>query len=250
MDTKIDYLDKCINIICGCTYGCSYCWARNRVAPRLAHNCKKYGQFIPHFHEERLKLIDRIKKPSVIGLNFMGDTWDKNVLQEWRNKMFEKLVLYNLPYYLLDRNKYPLHKFVVLTKQPQNIHYKDSSIKNMDNLWVGVSIESLHLFHRWVALSQKEYIKHKIISFEPTIIYIGKDTIKASLIYMFELYGLPEWIIIGALTKSEKQMMNQSKTDATNLLIAIKELKLDIPIFVKDNCGIKNAPHEYPKEML
>jgi len=238
-NTKIDYLDKCINIIVGCGNGCWYCWARNRYAPRFAHNCSKCGTFTPHFHEERLKLIDRIKKPSIVGLNFMGDTWDPNVKPEWRYKMFSKLLSKEE-----DKNDY-----IVLTKQPQNI--KGIELGPLSRwflpgkLWVGVSIESIDHMDRWIALSQKEYIQHKIISFEPVLdIHPVTDIIK-----LFEKYSYPDWIIIGSLTKSDKNEMLKSRISAGVMIEFLKDAGIKIPIFVKDNCNIKNALKEYPESM-
>lgn len=255
MKTKIDYLTHVINIINGCSYGCSYCFARNRVAPRLAHNCRKCGKFIPHFHEERLKLINRIKKPSIVGLNFMGDTWDKNVEPEWRKQIWERVIMNHI--------SETSSNFIVLTKQPQNINQSDFNVKNEtisgmikqvfhypNNLWVGVSVEHIERIDRWVALSQKEYIKHKIISIEPVL---GDSNSIGRIYHHYELYfkkyGYPEWIILGALTKSFKGEMENSRNNAKSLLSYFKRMDVKVPIFVKDNCGIKNAPREFPKEM-
>lgn len=237
MNTKIDYLDKCINVICGCTNGCWYCWARKRVAPRLAHNCKKCGQFIPHFHEERLKQIARIKKPSIIGLNFMGDTWDKESLPSWRHDIF------------LEVEKNWRSDFIVLTKQPQNIKEEKfgsgAGMPGLRNLWVGVSIDRPCNMDLWVGLSQKEYIQHKIISFEPII----SDMDICRVIPYFLKYGFPGWIIIGALTKSPERQMQWSRYAAEHFYKVLLTLVNRPPIFVKDNVGMKNAPKEYPKEL-
>lgn len=240
METKIDYLDKVVNLICGCTAGCPYCWARNRYAPRFAHNCAKCGTFTPHFHEERLKLINRIKKPSIIGLNFMGDTWDPAVKPEWRQEIFRKIF-----------NFQSQSKYIILTKQPQNIKSSDiinESIYgyiNPENLWVGVSIESIDHIDRWVALSQKEYIRHKIISFEPVMEDFKFSTLKLC----FSKYGYPDWIVIGALTKFNKELEYESRLRSLDLLNIIRRIDKDIPVFVKDNVGSQGAPKEFPESI-
>jgi len=250
METKIDYLDRCINIICGCTARCAYCWARNRYAPRFAHRCKLCGQFKPHFHEERLKQIGKINAPAIVGLNFMGDTWDKNVKRVWRNDIWNAIsppLTINIP--IKDQTQY-----IVLTKQPQNIKdfalLKDDKPYEADdvipnNLWVGVSIESIDHIDRWIALSQKEYIAHKIISFEPFLTYYAIDVFK----YYFRIYGMPDWIILGALTKSDKKSMADSRKQSKRFLNYLLTIKDRPPIFVKDNCEIKGAPKEFPAEL-
>lgn len=229
--SKIDYLDYTVNAIMGCTHGCYYCWARNRMAPRMRHLCKLCGEFKPHFHEERLKLIDKIKKPSIVGLNFMGDTYDKGVLPMWREAIFHRIV---------DNLQ---NHYIILTKQPQNIK-EEEWVFPMRTLWVGVSIGNRDHTDRWVALSQKDYIRHKIISFEPVLDYFSAAKLKS----MFE-YGRPSWIIIGALTGFAKYDMRtaESKSCAKQLLDALAEF--DIPLFVKDNCEIKGAPRQFPEEI-
>jgi protein gp37 len=236
MKTKIDYLDYTWNPIMGCLNGCNYCWARNRIAPRLAHNCQKCGQFIPHFHRERLNEIDRIKMPSIIGVNFMADTWGLQVSPEWRDEIFNKI------------SKSPIHKFhkfVILTKQPQNI----LECKNtFSNLWVGISITKENEIKRWDILAGKDFIRHKFIAFEPLLEYIDIPS-------LFPLVGhrpMPEWIIIGAMTGMGSKSKEHSQEMCQKSLKTLLELnhKYRPPVFVKDNCGIKNAPKEYPKEMI
>ena len=240
METGIDYLDSCVNIICGCSYGCEYCWARNRYAPRFAHRCKACGTFEPHFHEERLKQIGKIKGPAIVGLNFMGDTFGAGVKKEW----IEKMLIEMGP----DSKSYGIRNYIILTKQPQNIKppYNIYAVNwFLRNTWIGVSIENIDHIDRWVALSQKEYIQHKIISFEPVLPKKSESNIKGLSEY-FNLYGWPEWIIIGALTKSDKESMAMSRFQAELLLSYLLKIKNRPPIFVKDNCGIKDAPKEFP----
>lgn len=173
----------------------------------------------------------------------MGDTWDPNVNPEWRQEIFRKIF-----------NFQSQSKYIILTKQPQNIKSSDIINEsfygyiNPENLWVGVSIENSNQMDRWIALSQKEYIKHKIISFEPLM-----DTLYGNVLGLMDRYGYPDWIIIGALTKSDKVSMAESREAVKQTIENIKYLKSKgvklPPIFFKDNCGIKNAPKEYPEIM-
>ncbi|MFH1226778.1 MAG: DUF5131 family protein [Planctomycetota bacterium] len=230
--TKIDWCDYSWNPVTGCSNNCYYCYAR-----KIYH---RFGRsFKPRFHPDRLNEIDRIKKPSKIFLGSVTDLWDPMVKPEWREKVFDKCLNMEWP-------AIRYHQFIVLTKQPQNIKY-GITISSRNNLWIGVSIEG-HDMQRWIALSQKEYIKHKIISFEPTLASLdGND------LGMMDRYGYPDWIIIGALTKYDKKSMKESQEAVRQMFDNIKfwkskGIKLP-PIFFKDNCGIKNAPKEFPKEM-
>lgn len=229
--TKIDWCDYSWNPITGCNGGCSYCYAR-KIYQRFQKSFKLV--FCPN----RLNEIDKIKKPSRIFLGSVTDLWDRMAKQEWRNQIFKRVIL--------NRE----HNFICLTKQPQNISIDDCdkylvNKKMPKNLWIGVSIESIDHMDRWVALSQKEYIRHKIISFEPML---DSHPI-TNIIKCFEKYSYPDWIIIGSLTKSDKESMLNSRISATITIELLKNAGIKTPIFVKDNVGRKIVQKEYPEEL-
>ena len=66
------WLDKRIktwNPFVGCSFNCSYCWAR-RMAKRL--RCEKCREFVPHVHLERLN-PRLVPKDGVVFVGDMGD---------------------------------------------------------------------------------------------------------------------------------------------------------------------------------
>lgn len=126
--TGIQYLDFTWNPVTGCTKGCPECWAREVSQKRLAPAMKKkmiathqslperlasekmveaYRTFAPTLHPERLDQPARRKKPSVIGVCFMGDLFDPGLDEVERFRVMSAA------------DRAPQHTYVFLTKQPR-----------------------------------------------------------------------------------------------------------------------------------
>jgi protein gp37 len=135
--TKIEWADRVWNPITGCSpvsEGCLNCYAR-----RMAYRLKgRYGYptddpFRVTFHPDRLDEPLHWKKPSRIFVCSMGDLFDENVKHEWFIPIMHKI-----------RLEAKQHTYLFLTKRPQNIdHYLcEWYLKNISNLWLGVSIST------------------------------------------------------------------------------------------------------------
>jgi len=223
--TRIDYLNSTLNVIVGCSgEGCAVreeCWAK-RQEKRRKGKCKddRCYKFIPHDHPERLEEPWHVKKPSRIGLNFCGETFDK----AFKNRAF--CMWFGLCG-MMQRASW--HTFVVLTKQPQNIP-KDENFPLPQNLWLGVSVNNKEDLWRIDKLRETTAIV-KFVSFEPLKDDLGKINLDDV-----------QWIIIGAQTRPNLQ----PKTEWVESLIA-QCREHNIPIFMKSN--LKGYPillHEYP----
>ena len=99
---KIEYLDFTWNPVTGCLHNCPYCYARkitnrfgtcSRIAEYVPDSVKEiqaeHGiivelnerlssepypyDFLPTFHRSRLDEPQKVKRPSVIGVVYMGD---------------------------------------------------------------------------------------------------------------------------------------------------------------------------------
>lgn len=88
----------------GCSKGCDGCWAQ-RMAHRMS--CPDCQAFKPHFHPERLVKGFTQKKPTVVGVQFTGDLFDKQQDEENIFKVLDA-ALAN-----------PQHTYVFLTQQYQ-----------------------------------------------------------------------------------------------------------------------------------
>lgn len=220
--TKIEYLDYTHNPITGCNgKGCAvrkHCWAlamSKRLRGRYGYPSK--NPFEPTFHEDKLNEPLIVKKPSRIGLCFMGDFFDIDVPLRWQAEV----------YTMVKRAHW--HTFFILTKQPQNaVNFLPNP--PLKNLWLGVSVNHQKDVWRIEALKQTNVIV-KAVSFEPLYEEI-----------VCHLKGI-DWIIIGAQTRPNLQ----PKTEWVYSL-SHKASELGIPVFWKNNLKcVHGSRQEFPK---
>jgi protein gp37 len=113
-ETGIDYLDRCWNTCgYGCSHGCETCWARKlaKLGGPTSPTCPKCQTFEVHFHPERLERRfspARRANPAVVGVQFVGDLFDK---QRDLDQIIDVLDL------CLRESQ---HEYVFLTRQYQN----------------------------------------------------------------------------------------------------------------------------------
>ena len=99
-----------MNIVIGCTVGCTYCYARNNV--KRWHMIDDFAD--PEFFPSKLKMMEK-KRPQNFLLTGMSDLsgWKP----EWRDEVFAKI-----------REK-PQHQFLFLTKRPDLLDF-DTDLGN------------------------------------------------------------------------------------------------------------------------
>ena len=218
--TKIEYLDYTTNPIVGCSgKGCAVskvCWACGQ-AKRAKHRCDLCYQFVPHVHFERFDDPLKVKKPSRIGYCFMGDFFDEEISESIRAEL--KLVM----------EKAPWHKFIVFTKQPQNI---DLDERYPANMWIGVSVNRQKDDWRIDALRQVP-VSVRIVSFEPLLEHIDADLTNI------------QWVIIGAQRRPNIQPHYHWVADLVSYARIFRAF-----VFLKNNLYPRPTPihyQEYPK---
>jgi len=144
--TKIEWAEKSWNPITGCTKvseGCKNCYAE-RMAKRLKG---RYGYpeddpFRVTFHPDRLDQPLHWKKPSTIFVCSMSDLFHEDVRPQDIDRIFDIMF------------EAKQHKFLVLTKRPQNIQEKLYGITEewpcrelgggdyLPNVFLGVTVEN------------------------------------------------------------------------------------------------------------
>jgi len=220
--TRIEYLGYTSNPIVGCSgFGCAvrlHCWAM-AMAKRQKHRCSLCYNFEPHYHRERLEESLHLKKPSIIGLNFMGETFDKLIHDYcpyvW-TEMFDMM------------KKASWHTFVILTKQPQNVPHRVMLPKN---LWLGSSVNRRD--DLWRINELKGTTAQLIfLSCEPLYEDLGE-------IDLTDIH----WIIIGAQTRPNVQPKEEWVYSLSH-----QASELNIPVFWKSNLSnIHGKRREFPE---
>ena len=117
------------NPIHGCTRGCPYCFAR-KMAKRLAamgvDGYDPADPFRPTFHPGRLGEPLKRKKPARIFVCSMGDFCDPAVERDWQREVLNVV------------SQCERHKFLFLTKRPQDLRVWDWSY--WPNAWLGATV--------------------------------------------------------------------------------------------------------------
>ena len=159
-----------MNLVIGCTIGCSYCYARNNV--RRFHMIDDFEK--PEFFPNKLRLMEK-KRPQNFLLTGMSDF--SHWKTEWREQIFDKMT------------ENPQHQYLFLTKRPEDIVFSTT----LENAWFGVSVTSSKEKNRIRTLREHIHGGHYHVTFEPMFDEVG----------MVDLTGI-EWIVIGTETGHRK----------------------------------------------
>ncbi|MGD9494999.1 MAG: DUF5131 family protein [Armatimonadota bacterium] len=220
-----------VNPVFGCTGPregpCPYCYARERIAPRVGHLCGQYPdpnnpahrhldpertlceQFWPHPHWERLAAVEHRRKPAGIFVGSCCDLWDPNVDPRWRWRVWQTVEMC------------PQHVFWTLTKRPENLTASDRRVAARNpHLWLGVTVTSAHDSHRLCTMRKQLPRERWFVSYEPLLGPVDPRTI-----------CLADWIIVGAQTGAGARLPAAAWVHE----IVTQARRYCIPVFVKDN---------------
>lgn len=238
----IEYLDYVWNFYSGCRNSengvCPLgknCWAR-KITERFKQNYP--NGFEPTFYPEAFLSPLHLKKPSIIGVAFMGDLFG-----DWINYTDENgtVTPKNIVYPVVERC--PQHTFLFKTKCPWNLPKWG---KFPDNCWVGVTATGYDAFNKALDGLKVIEAKVKFISIEPLL--------EAIPFYMERLaYCGINQLIIGACTGTKAEMSELvrkypdltlmpygKKWTAQPQISWVEEIvraadKAGIPVFLKNN---------------
>ena len=208
--TGIEYLDYTWNpiaMLCNpVSAGCQKCWHRTR-AKMLANNPmipedaqKAYaGHTGPLLIKSRLEQPRKVKKPSMIGVQFMGDLFHEDVLLHALRSIF--FTIYSVRQ----------HKYLILTKRPKNMALAFERLQqfqynpyDFNHVWLGVTVEHPDYLHRINDLLQIPAAM-RLVSVEPMLeaVDLSKYLIIPD-IYETEYFYAPKqhlhWVICGPET--------------------------------------------------
>lgn len=224
--TKIEWCDSTLNPVVGCTYGCSFCYAK-RLNERFSY-IEDFSK--PEFFPERLEKLN-VKNPKLIFMNSMSD------IADWQNNWVEQT------FKAIEKNNQ--HTYLFLTKRP--ICYSeifDSSLPK--NVWLGATVTTakdvedncfdLYEFSQF-------YEQNTFISIEPLL-----EPISYNLLENLKYFN---WVIIGAETGNQKEKVIPSKDWIIPIVSICRQHS--IPVFMKDSLisiiGENHIMREFPKEM-
>lgn len=189
MGTKIEWAEETWNPITGCSKispGCDNCYAE-KTAKRLRgrHGYPAENPFDVTFHQNRLEKPKDWRKPKMIFVGSMGDTFHEKVKMKW---------VYQI---LKAAEKYPWHKYLFLTKRPTNMIYALNRYGRIaDNWWLGVTAENQEKFEERWGLLKDVPAKVKFVSVEPMLEPLFID-------------GNIDWLICGGETGHGARVLKQ-----------------------------------------
>lgn len=229
--TKIEYLSHTWNpLAMRCTpvsAGCDHCW-HLRMANRLGGNGtlperdrNGYNLGIPWLKTKELAAPLKLKKPAIIGVQFMGDLFHESVTNEQIAAVFGVLAAC------------PQHTFCVLTKRPERMvrffmwldddgpEWTHNESWPLPNVMLGVSVEDQKTYdERWPHV-ERTPAAVRYVSYEPAL--GGLDLSRSFGLYQVEWpdgktswatkvmsrwEGAPDFVICGSETGPGKRPMD------------------------------------------
>jgi protein gp37 len=278
---KIEYLDFTWNVVTGCEHGCEYCYAakiakrfggrwdyeknrtlgadggvhdlkeplcrhttgKNRAKPVHSEVAPYPFGFDPTFHRYRLGEPAKLKKPSIIGVVYMGDLFGEWVPDSWIEEVFKAC------------KKIYHHQFLFLTKNPKKYSeiWRDSS-EYRCNMWFGTTITDDDSFvYRGAELFQNtghDRFKHanRFLSIEPLSGEIKEHRLRSCLHHV-------QWVILGQQTNPNKppkpewvcSIIDQCR--AANVPVFVKSPLYDYEAFGLKPFAIQQWPDNLRKEV-
>ena len=145
--------------------GCANCWhlkfaKRHSCNPKFSEECRKaYAGGSPVLKEKELMSPLKLKKPSRIGVQFMGDLFHEDLDPLLYSKIFRTI------------RSSPQHIFIILTKRPKMMKIILGKCENFyKNIWLGISAENQKMFdERWAYLKQIPAAVY-MVSYEPALV--------------------------------------------------------------------------------
>jgi protein gp37 len=177
LGSGIEWTESTWNPVTGCNKispGCKYCYAE-----RMAERLQAMGQ--PNYKDgfkltlqpKMLELPLQWKKPQTIFVNSMSDLFHEDVPVEYIQRVFDVM------------RRAHWHRFQVLTKRADRLAELSPEIDWTENVWMGVSVESLSYVDRIDDL-RTTGAAVKFLSLEPLLGPLPK----------LKLKGIT-WVIVG-----------------------------------------------------
>lgn len=190
--SKISWTDEALNFLTwNCSKvspGCKHCYAEahSRKYPQNSAG----GGFLdyPQFRAKALEELRLTKSGTVVFINTHSDTFHQSIPLTDIKRMFTHM------------NQRSDLIFLVLTKRPHLALEYAPYLAWTDNIWLGVSIETMDYYGRLEMLAQIP-AKHKFVSFEPLLGPIQAECLLAEAV---------EWVIVGGESGEGKRPLDKA----------------------------------------
>lgn len=172
--TKIEWADRTINTVTGCTPispGCANCYAK-RMAKRLAGRCgyPEGDGFAVTLHPEKLGEIEalaKVKKPQRFFVGSMTDLFHPEVPFEFLRRLWADM---SNPFV-------KHHTFLILTKRPERMKEFFSWMRAQEfkvetylsHVWVGVTAENQEQADKRIPILLQVPVSVRFVSVEPML---------------------------------------------------------------------------------
>ncbi len=181
-DTSIEWTDATWNPVAGCTImsaGCTNCYAMRMAARLEAMGVEKYEGLTRKsggrakwtgrisLDHRALSIPDGWKKPRRVFVNSMSDLFHDEVPTDFIREVWDSMA------------RTSRHTYQILTKRPDRMAeiLSKNDIPQLDNVWLGTSIEDSHVLGRLDDLRAVP-ASIRFVSFEPLIGSVATANLK------------------------------------------------------------------------
>lgn len=188
--SKIEWTEATWNPSVGCnkiSTGCKHCYAEVMARRLQAMRTPGYEKgFEFTILPDRLEMPLSIKKPTKFFVNSMSDLFHEKMPFEYLDRVFETI------------RKTPQHHYQILTKRANILadYFKDRQVP--DNVWLGVTVESVEVKYRMDILRSIP-AKIRFISMEPLVSDLGE-------LDLTEIH----WVIVGGESGNQARPMDEN----------------------------------------
>lgn len=188
--SKIEWTEATWNPSVGCnkiSTGCIHCYAEVMARRLQAMRTPGYEKgFEFTILPDRLEMPLSIKKPTKFFVNSMSDLFHEKMPFEYLNMVFDIIRIT------------PQHHYQILTKRANILadYFKDRQVP--DNVWLGVTVESIEVKYRMDILRSIP-AKIRFISMEPLVSDLGELDLKDI-----------HWVIVGGESGNQARPMDEN----------------------------------------
>lgn len=226
--TKIEWCDKTLNPVVGCSFGCSYCYAR-----RLNARFKWVKDFSePQFFPGRLRQLEK-RTPERVFMCSMSDPADWR--PEWVAAIFK----------FIEAN--PQHQYLFLSKRPAVYQELFPIWKRyhglFNNLWLGVSVTREEELGR---IAELPLDINRFVSMEPLL---GPADPRDRPVRVAIPWA--DWVILGAETGPGAARLHPRREWIDEIVSYCDQTQT--PVFMKDSLlpvvGERDMRRDFPPEL-